>query len=155
MQLQRDQVELWVRHHYAPDELEDLIFETDPDWYYCLQTDIPACEFGDDFETGIRNLIRRFGRCSWKLDGQVCSLNHGDLIIVPGSQAGLIYAVYNQLLDFRRMKHFSCKLGMYWACLDLGRFLGRRYDNPCRMEAPELVLESAVVAGQVKGFPGL
>jgi hypothetical protein len=75
------------------------------------------------------------------------------LRIVPGFQAGLIYAVYTHQLDFRRMKHFSCKLGMHWACLDLGRFLGRRYDNPCRMGAPNSFLNPLWLPDKSRVFP--
>ena len=150
----RDKVELWIRHQEAPTELEDLVFCNDPDWFWCVQTRIPAVEYCGDFSSVMQNLVRSLDKFIWRIEGRDCSLNHGDLIVVPGSNIGLVYARHIQTQDLGWLKHLSCDLGLYWACLDLKRFLGTGGDHPLNLEVSKFTTD-ITSSGVKKGFVGL
>ncbi len=144
--LVRNKVELWIRHQKAPIELEDLAFYNDPGLFWCLQTKIPVVEWCGDFNTVMQTLVRRLDRFVWR--------SHGDLIVIPESYVGLVYASYIQTRDLGNMKSFSCSLGLHWACLDLKRFLSLCGDHPLDLEAPAFVTDVLFLETK-KGFVGL
>ena len=150
----RDKVELWIRHQEAPTELEDLVFCNDLNQFWCVQTRLPAIEYAGDFDSVMSSLVRAFQSYSWNIKGHVCWLYHGDLIVVPGHNVGLVYASYVQTLDLGRLKGLSCEMGPRWACMDLGKFLGPRDGNPLSAVPSEFV-NDVKSDGVIKGFPGL
>ena len=152
--LVRDRVEVWIRHQFAPKDLDALVFETHPNLFWPIQTGLQCDEYTGNIDSNVKGLIKQLCEMAWSINGQSESLDHGDLIIIPGKSAWLTYAKWYQTEDLGRMAQFSRDLGDYWACLDLGCFLGPYHGNPINADVSGFVSAKPVFLEPECYFPG-